>query len=86
VSNPAKSALSYLLIDVYLTGHFPQIFIRYDSGPPDVHDISQAYVYKGQSNQPIMREKGKYFLREIRSAKAKAVPLHVVEALGREEV
>jgi hypothetical protein len=29
VSNPAKFALSYLLIDVYLTSHFPQLFIRY---------------------------------------------------------
>jgi hypothetical protein len=35
MSNPAKFALSYLLIDVYLTGHFPQLFIRYNPGPPD---------------------------------------------------
>jgi hypothetical protein len=46
VSNPAKFALSYLLIDVYLASHFPQLFIRYDPGPPDLHDISQASVYK----------------------------------------
>jgi hypothetical protein len=39
--------LSYLLIDVYLTGHFPQLFIGYNPGPPDLHDISQASVYKG---------------------------------------
>jgi hypothetical protein len=39
MSNPAKFALSYLLIDVYLTGHFPQLFIRYNPGPPDLHDI-----------------------------------------------
>jgi hypothetical protein len=32
MSNPAKFALSYLLIDVYLTGHFPQLFIRYNPG------------------------------------------------------
>jgi hypothetical protein len=49
VSNPAKFALSYLLIDVYLTGHFPQLFIRYNPEPPDLNDISQASVYKGQS-------------------------------------
>jgi hypothetical protein len=47
VSNPAKFALSYLLIDVYLTGHFPQLLIGYNSGPPDLHDISQASLYKG---------------------------------------
>jgi hypothetical protein len=47
VSNPAKFALSYLIIDVYLTGHFPQLFIGYKPGPPDLHDISQASVYKG---------------------------------------
>jgi hypothetical protein len=46
MSNPAKFALSYLLIDVYLTGHFPQLFIRYNPGPPDLLDISQASVYK----------------------------------------
>jgi hypothetical protein len=38
MSNPAKFALSYLLIDVYLTGHFPQLFIRYNPGPPDLHE------------------------------------------------
>jgi hypothetical protein len=60
MSNPAKFALSYLLIDVYLTGHFPQLFITYNPGPPDLHDISQASVYKGLKlslnftcNQPI---------------------------------
>jgi hypothetical protein len=47
VSSPAKFALSYLLIDVYLASHFPQLFIRYNPGPPDLHDISQASVYKG---------------------------------------
>jgi hypothetical protein len=47
VSNPAKFALSYILIDVYLTGHFPQLFIKYNPVPPDPHDISQASVYKG---------------------------------------
>jgi hypothetical protein len=46
-SNPTNFALPYLLIDVYLTGHFPQLFIRYDPGPPDLHDISQASVCKG---------------------------------------
>jgi hypothetical protein len=45
VSYPAKFSLSYLLIDVYLTGHFPQLFIRYNPGPPDLNDISQASVY-----------------------------------------
>jgi hypothetical protein len=48
VSNPAKFALSYLLIDVYLLVHFPQLFIRYDLGSPDLHDISQAPIYKGR--------------------------------------
>jgi hypothetical protein len=47
VSNQAKFALSYLFIDVYLAGHFSQLFIRYNPGPPDLHDISQASVYKG---------------------------------------
>jgi hypothetical protein len=46
VSNPAKFALSYLLIDVYLTSHFPQLFIASNPGPPDLHDISQASVYR----------------------------------------
>jgi hypothetical protein len=41
--NPAKFVLSYLLIDVHLTGRFPQLFIRYNPGPPDLHDISQAF-------------------------------------------
>jgi hypothetical protein len=47
MSNPIKFALSYLVIDVYLTGHFPQIFIRYNPGPPDLQDTPQASVYKG---------------------------------------
>jgi hypothetical protein len=55
VSNPAKFALSYLLIDVYLTGNFPQLFIRYNPGPPDLHDISQASVYKGLKLQEPRR-------------------------------
>jgi hypothetical protein len=38
VSNPAKFALSYLLIDVYLTGQFPQLFIRYNPGPKDLNE------------------------------------------------
>jgi hypothetical protein len=46
MSNPATFALSYLLIDVYLTGHFPRLFIRYNPGSPDHHDISQVPVYK----------------------------------------
>jgi hypothetical protein len=55
MSNPPKFALSFL-IDVYLTGHFPQLFIRFSPGTPDLHDISQASVYKGL--KPSLNVKG----------------------------
>jgi hypothetical protein len=42
-ANPAKFALSYLRIDVYLTSHFPQLFIRYDPGPPYPADTCDTF-------------------------------------------
>jgi hypothetical protein len=44
MANPPKLVLSYLIVDVFLVGFFPEFFIRYDSRPPNSTDVPQAPI------------------------------------------
>jgi hypothetical protein len=59
MSSPAKFSLSYLLIDVYLTGHFPQLFIIYNPGPLDLKEenkkIKGMMVEQGARRNKMIR-------------------------------